>query len=414
MLCGRHELQEVHVQCAYPSSLSMGRLLHDWLHSADVLGAPQCAACTCAISESNISPTIVCRHFDALLDVDEDDVLSRFMNAVRKSSVAAPLAQVAEASAVGKRTATRKANEGDMIDPDDALDEGGPGTRGRAKAAATDDDRRGGNDGYARGAGVKRGRGGGSAGAQHSSTQGGGYAGGYVQAPMQQDMQGGAGDSEEIYCICQRPAFDEMIGCDNSECPIEWFHVQCVGLDPKNKPKGKWYCPPCRAKGMGGPPGPGAAYGYPQMGPMGAGDGRGDMYRQMGPPGVDPSMMPRGMPMYAGYRPVPGQNMQQAQYMHQQQQQNIQGKKAGGAAGRKAVPQAGMRSSAVPPQPGPGYPMMQPRGAPAMGMPRPYYLAAPPGSMGPPMQYGGPPRGAVMMPGPRGAPAGKPPGGGGR
>uniref|UniRef100_A0A914UWF7 Zinc finger PHD-type domain-containing protein n=1 Tax=Plectus sambesii TaxID=2011161 RepID=A0A914UWF7_9BILA len=29
-----------------------------------------------------------------------------------------------------------------------------------------------------------------------------------------------------------------MVGCDNSECPIEWFHFGCVGLE--TKPKGKW------------------------------------------------------------------------------------------------------------------------------------------------------------------------------
>lgn len=34
-----------------------------------------------------------------------------------------------------------------------------------------------------------------------------------------------------------------MIGCDNSDCPIEWFHFGCMGLT--SKPKGKWYCPKC-------------------------------------------------------------------------------------------------------------------------------------------------------------------------
>ena len=29
----------------------------------------------------------------------------------------------------------------------------------------------------------------------------------------------------------------------NLQCPIEWFHFQCVGLT--SKPKGKWYCPKC-------------------------------------------------------------------------------------------------------------------------------------------------------------------------
>lgn len=49
--------------------------------------------------------------------------------------------------------------------------------------------------------------------------------------------------NEPTYCLCHQVSFGEMIGCDNLECPIEWFHFQCVGLT--SKPKGKWYCPRC-------------------------------------------------------------------------------------------------------------------------------------------------------------------------
>src|SRR4051794_36293767 len=38
-------------------------------------------------------------------------------------------------------------------------------------------------------------------------------------------------------------SFGEMVMCDNKDCPIEWFHFQCVGL--ASKPKGKWYCERC-------------------------------------------------------------------------------------------------------------------------------------------------------------------------
>ena len=51
---------------------------------------------------------------------------------------------------------------------------------------------------------------------------------------------------EPTYCVCQQISFGEMIGCDNSRCPIEWFHFSCVGLT--TKPKGKWYCPSCRGE----------------------------------------------------------------------------------------------------------------------------------------------------------------------
>jgi hypothetical protein len=52
--------------------------------------------------------------------------------------------------------------------------------------------------------------------------------------------------NEPTYCICGRVSFGEMIGCDNPECPIEWFHFECVGLQAPVK--GKWYCPLCSVK----------------------------------------------------------------------------------------------------------------------------------------------------------------------
>lgn len=50
--------------------------------------------------------------------------------------------------------------------------------------------------------------------------------------------------NEPTYCLCVQVSYGEMIGCDNEECPIEWFHFSCVGLT--TKPKGKWFCPKCR------------------------------------------------------------------------------------------------------------------------------------------------------------------------
>ncbi|XP_065833971.1 inhibitor of growth protein 1-like [Oscarella lobularis] len=50
--------------------------------------------------------------------------------------------------------------------------------------------------------------------------------------------------NEPTYCLCDQVSFGEMIGCDNENCSIEWFHFSCVGLS--SKPKGKWYCPSCR------------------------------------------------------------------------------------------------------------------------------------------------------------------------
>lgn len=50
--------------------------------------------------------------------------------------------------------------------------------------------------------------------------------------------------NEPTYCLCEQVSYGEMIGCDNEQCPIEWFHFSCVGLT--YKPKGKWFCPKCR------------------------------------------------------------------------------------------------------------------------------------------------------------------------
>ncbi|XP_063073603.1 inhibitor of growth protein 3 isoform X2 [Engraulis encrasicolus] len=51
--------------------------------------------------------------------------------------------------------------------------------------------------------------------------------------------------NEPRYCICNQVSYGEMVGCDNPDCPIEWFHYGCVGLT--EAPKGKWYCPQCNA-----------------------------------------------------------------------------------------------------------------------------------------------------------------------
>ncbi|XP_076451435.1 inhibitor of growth protein 5-like [Babylonia areolata] len=50
--------------------------------------------------------------------------------------------------------------------------------------------------------------------------------------------------NEPTYCLCHQVSYGEMIGCDNPDCPIEWFHFGCVDLT--TKPKGKWFCPHCQ------------------------------------------------------------------------------------------------------------------------------------------------------------------------
>ena len=48
---------------------------------------------------------------------------------------------------------------------------------------------------------------------------------------------------QNVFCLCKKEEYGTMIACENSSCPIEWFHLNCVGL--RRVPKGEWYCPSC-------------------------------------------------------------------------------------------------------------------------------------------------------------------------
>ena len=61
---------------------------------------------------------------------------------------------------------------------------------------------------------------------------------------QQQDSESECSTSDDrLYCYCHRPSKGLMIGCDNPDCKIEWFHTKCLGL--KSIPKGSWYCEDC-------------------------------------------------------------------------------------------------------------------------------------------------------------------------
>ncbi|KAK9742406.1 hypothetical protein RND81_03G170300 [Saponaria officinalis] len=64
--------------------------------------------------------------------------------------------------------------------------------------------------------------------------------------PTSMDLDLPVDPNEPTYCVCSQVSYGEMVGCDNPECRIEWFHFGCVGL--KEKPKGKWFCPDCSGK----------------------------------------------------------------------------------------------------------------------------------------------------------------------
>ena len=49
-------------------------------------------------------------------------------------------------------------------------------------------------------------------------------------------------------CSLKESDSAKLIGCDNPGCPIEWFHIECVGFTLDNLPAEdvKWVCAPCK------------------------------------------------------------------------------------------------------------------------------------------------------------------------
>ncbi|KAL7417147.1 hypothetical protein BDY24DRAFT_376838 [Mrakia frigida] len=116
-----------------------------------------------------------------------------------------------------------------------------------------------------------RGKGRNSKSRRKSVAEGGEIARGGVFS--EKSLEGMAVDpNEPRYCYCQNVSYGQMIGCDvrsaqlrspsstdttfadwlilpsflglqNDECPSEWFHLQCVGMD--TPVVGKWFCRDC-------------------------------------------------------------------------------------------------------------------------------------------------------------------------
>ena len=50
-----------------------------------------------------------------------------------------------------------------------------------------------------------------------------------------------------LWCYCkQDESFDYMIGCDNQDCRIQWFHLSCVQMRMEEVPEGEWFCLECQ------------------------------------------------------------------------------------------------------------------------------------------------------------------------
>ena len=61
------------------------------------------------------------------------------------------------------------------------------------------------------------------------------------------DASSSSGDAG--YCYWKRGDFDDMINCDNNDCPIGWFHYSCLKLTEEDvATQGQVYCPECHKK----------------------------------------------------------------------------------------------------------------------------------------------------------------------
>ncbi|XP_014666314.1 PREDICTED: uncharacterized protein LOC106808215 [Priapulus caudatus] len=49
---------------------------------------------------------------------------------------------------------------------------------------------------------------------------------------------------DNTWCYCGQVESGRMIGCDNQNCKLGWFHYTCLQIT--SAPKGKWFCPDCR------------------------------------------------------------------------------------------------------------------------------------------------------------------------
>lgn len=64
-----------------------------------------------------------------------------------------------------------------------------------------------------------------------------------IDASVAHQMQNNNRPLPLIWCICRRTSFGKMIFCENKNCQIKWFHIDC--LDVRVIPEGDWFCPNC-------------------------------------------------------------------------------------------------------------------------------------------------------------------------
>ena len=71
----------------------------------------------------------------------------------------------------------------------------------------------------------------------------------YTRAQQNENVSTVANDyasPKAVFCYCKQPDFGTMIGCDNIQCTIGWFHLDCLKLE--STPDGQWFCPECQTR----------------------------------------------------------------------------------------------------------------------------------------------------------------------
>ena len=72
----------------------------------------------------------------------------------------------------------------------------------------------------------------------------------YSREPISLDLPAsdtGSSNRDVLWYYCREEEQSEMIGYNNVNWPIQWFHAACLHI--AKIPKGKWYCP-ANAVGM--------------------------------------------------------------------------------------------------------------------------------------------------------------------
>lgn len=49
-------------------------------------------------------------------------------------------------------------------------------------------------------------------------------------------------DKNQVYCVCHKSSYGNMIQCENPDCKGKWFHYECVGINANTTLDKAWYC----------------------------------------------------------------------------------------------------------------------------------------------------------------------------